>query len=112
MPHLRNALIAVLLCAAWSGVSAQPPMLEDSDATELIGGGVPSAEGVEVVEVSAVVIKTDGEGHGDPDDHGAVARYRSENSRPATRCLSRFAWHHCSSAAAGGDSPAPKRRCD
>ena len=36
-------------------------MLEETDAAELIGGAVQSAEGIEVGEVSAVTMNEDGE---------------------------------------------------
>lgn len=59
MSLFKSIAIVFLLLA--TPVSAQPPMLEETDAAELIGGAVQSAEGIEVGEVSAVTMKEDGE---------------------------------------------------
>jgi ribosomal 30S subunit maturation factor RimM len=53
--------IAIVFLVLVTPASAQPPMLEETDAAELIGGAVQSAEGIEVGEVSAVTMNKDGE---------------------------------------------------
>ena len=53
--------IAIVFLELATPASAQPPMLEETDAAELIGGAVQSAEGIEVGEVSAVTMNKDGE---------------------------------------------------
>jgi len=53
--------IAIVFLLFATPASAQPPMLEETDAAELIGGAVQSAEGIEVGEVSAVTMNEDGE---------------------------------------------------
>src|SRR5215208_2518481 len=59
MKHLL--IILVLALGAASGALAQPPMLDEVDAADLIGGTVQSAEGIEVGEVCAITLKQDGE---------------------------------------------------
>jgi hypothetical protein len=51
----------LLLTSACAPLCAQPPMLEESDAAELVGAPVQSAEGFGVGEVSAVTLRGDGE---------------------------------------------------
>jgi hypothetical protein len=58
--NLLKSIAIVLLLHATPAL-AQPPMLEEADAAELIGGAVQSAEGIEVGEVSAVAMNKDGE---------------------------------------------------
>jgi hypothetical protein len=53
--------IAIVLLLHAPPALAQPPMLEEADAAELIGGAVQSAEGIEVGEVSAAAMNKDGE---------------------------------------------------
>ena len=60
MNPLKSTAIGLLLLATASA-SAQPPMLEDDDAAELVGGAVQSAEGIEVGEVTAVTLNSNGE---------------------------------------------------
>jgi hypothetical protein len=59
MKLLRSMAIMLLLLETTA--AAQPPMLGETDAAELIGGAVQSAEGIEVGEVSAVTMNKDGE---------------------------------------------------
>jgi ribosomal 30S subunit maturation factor RimM len=54
-PEMKHLLIAA------SRALAQPPMLDEVDAADLIGGTVQSAEGIEVGEVCAITLKQDGE---------------------------------------------------
>jgi hypothetical protein len=58
--NLLKSIAIVLLLHATPAL-AQPPMLEEADAAELIGGAVQSAEGIEVGEVSAAAMNKDGE---------------------------------------------------
>jgi hypothetical protein len=58
--NLFEAMAIVFLVLATSA-SAQPPMLDETDAAELIGGAVQSAEGIEVGEGSAVTMNKNGE---------------------------------------------------
>ena len=53
--------IAIVFLLLVTPASAQPSMLEEADAAELIGGAVQSAEGIEVGEVSTVTMNKDGE---------------------------------------------------
>jgi hypothetical protein len=53
--------IAIVFLVLVTPASAQPPMLEETDAAELIGGAVQSAEGIEVGEGSAVTMNKNGE---------------------------------------------------
>ena len=53
--------MAIVFLVLATAASAQPPMLEETDAAELIGGTVQSSEGIEVGEVSAVTMNKDGE---------------------------------------------------
>src|SRR4026208_678968 len=61
MKHLLIILVLVLALGAASGALAQPPMLDEVDAADLIGGTVQSAVGIEVGEVCAITLKQDGE---------------------------------------------------
>jgi hypothetical protein len=61
-PEMKHLLIILVLAlGAASGALAQPPMLDEVDAADLIGGTVQSAEGIEVGEVCAITLKQDGE---------------------------------------------------
>ena len=61
MRFVRICFLSLLLAAATqSAASEQPPMLDEADAVDLIGGSVQSPEGIEVGEVSAVLLKADG----------------------------------------------------
>ena len=60
--NLANlAFCGLLLTSVCAPLCAQPPMLEESDAAELLGAPVQSAEGIEVGEVSAIALREDGE---------------------------------------------------
>jgi hypothetical protein len=61
-PEMKHLLIVLVLAlGAASGALAQPSMLDEVDAADLIGGTVQSAEGIEVGEVCAITLKQDGE---------------------------------------------------
>ena len=61
MDALKIGALVLFVLGFSSAVSAQPPMLEDSDAAELVGAPVQSIEGIEVGEVVSVTMNSHGE---------------------------------------------------